>query len=254
MSHGQGNPGKKSQKAKQQPDPPANASVIAQQQRSKQETPIGAHAPQPPHVRTAVSWWSRIKSINSNQVMALFTAGLFFASTLQWKITRDTFQLGNRAYLGAKDAKYFQLVPNKEGGATFVEGNKATTFGTAPALEVDLVNTGNTPAMDAYGWFSLGVIEFPSSWEDLTQPTPGRASGLLSKRDIPKDGFVVYQRPRPLTVKEHDDIVAQRRILVIYGVTFYKTIFKEPAETSFCFMYDPTANDMSACPGHNHMK
>src|ERR1700676_2803807 len=107
MRHGNSNPSKKSQKAKQPSNPPSNASVIAQQQNSQVEAPVGARIPQPPHVGASVesSWWSRIRDVNSNQIMALFTAGLFIASTAQWKITRDTFQLGNRAYLGAKDAR-----------------------------------------------------------------------------------------------------------------------------------------------------
>ena len=54
---------------------------------------------------------ARLKTIDSNQWMAGFTALLFLVALFQWDLTRETFRAGNRAYLGVRDVKVFQTGP-----------------------------------------------------------------------------------------------------------------------------------------------
>jgi hypothetical protein len=162
------------------------------------------------------------------------------------KATNRNFQMGNRAYVGAKDAIFLKIDSTGKAHAAN-DDVKGLHF----LLEADLFNTGNSPAKNVSGWAHVDVIPRPKNWE-LIEPSEIREEG--SKRDIPKDGKLVYARDRILTEPEHKRILMGTDVLLIYGIVNYDDIFGGKDWTNFCFFWNPHVNDMSSCDGHNHMK
>ena len=190
-----------------------------------------------------------LKRINSNHVMVLFTAGLFAASALQWWLTRDTFRIGNRAYLGVKDAKIFQTGPLDSSGRTQItDDTSRPKLGLSPVLEVKLSNSGATPAFNANGWAILALGERPLVSDPPYPLHEISNSRFISRQAVPKDSEMDFHGGRMITEQDRQDIMNGTKFLMIYGAVNYTDAFGSKHTTKFCYFYQSSDDDMAACP------
>jgi hypothetical protein len=188
-------------------------------------------------------------------LMTLFTGLLFVSSMLQWSATRDaitdthtSFEIGTRAWVLAKDA-YVKPTKADAPNHAIVQEGTGLKGSHAPAVSVQLVNAGHSPAL---GTSQNSRIEVVASLpeDDFAMP-PAAKDQLASKNVIAPDGTMAVNRAFLLSDSEYDDIFQGRRFLAAYGTVTYDDIFKRRHEMKFCYFYDHVTEKMSYCPHYN---
>jgi hypothetical protein len=176
-------------------------------------------------------------------------------TALQWYQALWATKISNRAYLGVKDYKLWQTEPGPEGFNRLVEDEKRGKLGSAPFIEVRLVNTGITPAVNVTGWISVSVVDSLPTKEVPNEPfnkidygNPAQSSTVVIK-----DGLMVFGRGVILTSDQMKTILDGIKFLVAYGRVTYNDTFGKDHATKFCMFYNRRGGDLGFCRYSNLM-
>lgn len=212
----------------------------------------------------------RIQGRISRFALYTFVAVAVYAgiTALQWYQAYWATKISNRAYLGVQESKIWrgeskgvgdQLLPT--GGERVVVRKKDidhTALDNISLVEVDFVNSGNTPARKVTGWINIGTVQGEQWTEKLKADPPQYPMPIperwIGPKTIPKDGRDEYEVAVRLTDAELDLIRKLKLDLITYGVVTYEDFFGVDRFTQFCYFYNVRGDKMQQCAFHNAMK
>ncbi len=174
---------------------------------------------------------------------------------LQWSATRDaindthtSFEIGTRAWVVAKEAFVKPTKADAPNHVIVQEGNGLKDSRT-PAISVELVNGGHSPALDVAQSSRFEVLDTLPADDYVIPPTD--KDQPPSKNVLAPDGIVGVNRGLLLTEAQFQDVTHGKRFLAAYGLVTYNDIFKKPRETKYCYFYDYITEKMGYCPHYN---
>lgn len=187
--------------------------------------------------------------------MAGLTLVIIVASFLQWMTLRDTithsdrtFEMGNRAYIIAKDGLIHPTQRTGEKGV-ILEGT-GIKDGDSPALEAVVVNAGHTPArnvvMTVYIEVRNDFVPDNPTYPSIPQ-SQTRGVTVMAPDATLSSGGGYFLNPTKLDAVKHG-----HSILTIYGFVTYLDIFDESRKSTFCYFYAWEFDDLRTCPHHNN--
>jgi hypothetical protein len=192
--------------------------------------------------------------------MVGLTGLIFVATFLQWQATRDIigvtgeeFRKGNRAYVTVTGYHVRSWVSNPDGTTTLVERTKFPVISTPRShVQVDLRNTGNTPAQDVRTVIAICVCgRIP---DDTAAEAAKVGDHKGSAVPLAKEGMLYPGALSPvISNSDLEDILSSKKIFGAFGSATYRDIFGEPHRTDFCFQYDPKTNGLIGCEEGNKL-
>lgn len=216
----------------------------------KQVQQLGNRAQEQPREPHKATRWDRINI----WLMTTFTGLLFFSSMLQWSATRDaitdthtSFEIGTRAWVVAKVC---YIKPSKQvspTSATVQEGD-GLKDSRLPAISVELINAGHSPALEAVTVARFEVQDkLPTDDAVVSYPEDQIGSKTVV---APEEGLTVNHGV-VLTEDQYQGVTHGKLFLVAYGKVSYQDIFRYPRTSKFCYLYDYTTEKMGYCPHFN---
>lgn len=170
--------------------------------------------------------------------------GLLLVNFFQLRLTQEQVHKGQRAYLVWHHAVL----------------DEPLSIGKSPRATIELLNSGQTPAIDASYFLILEILPaYPVNvnYGTLTPMSPIGAGqtmkpgawwlGKLEEQDL-KDITA-----EPVTLNGNT-LTFQNKRLFLFGIVRYKDIFGEDRESQFCAIYWQTRNVFMGCPTHNDLK
>jgi hypothetical protein len=162
---------------------------------------------------------------------------------------KDALILSNRAYVCQKRATLFHTtsVDGEPTHAKIVGSTKQPIReNEAPALEVSLVNSGNTPANQVS---TYGVATFMAG---LPYNVDNTATKLQSVAVLAKDADTPVQPPVwRFTGDQIRELESGKKTLALAGYVTYDDVFGIHRKSTFCTYYDKLSFEMVACPFYN---
>ena len=195
-----------------------------------------------------------IIGLKAEYLMALFTLGIFVSSVLQWSATENALRISSRAYVGVSEVKIWKTGPaDVAGRVEKLPPDHGITLGPSPILDLQLKNTGTTPALNTEGWTVFSYCDHLPD-ENFSERNASTGEVIKSHGTIPKDGTATFERAIPIDQSKVDNILRETRFLDVYGQMSYQDVFGKSHRTSFCWFYHPHVDEMAVCPNGNWMK
>lgn len=194
---------------------------------------------------TRVYWglkWSEWLTLAFTGVIAGSAVVYTIFAILQWRIMGEqaevmkaSLEIGQRAYVFPK---YIRM---KE----FRAGEKLL-------VEVELENSGNTPALNLSGSIHYRAREtaLPEN-PDYGKPADGFTSVSVLPPSVPSLRLV---SSRGELLDRHIVSVGRGELSIyVYGILQYEDVFRQRRKTKFCGLYDAPTGLFKACEHHNSM-
>lgn len=197
----------------------------------------------------------RRESANPNWWMLAVTVGVGLISWGQWQTARDTLKLSTRAYVIGTDAKLF--IPTKTGQASlsrlvpvYAEAEDNLVEGVRPLVEIQLTNTGNSPALRLRTGGTLTLRPTPPNTVIELIPPALVPVGSMLGNDRTQSMNIRTERPLTAADVEH---LKGGMVLVAIGLAEYDDVFGQHHVTNFCFYYQTSEPTMRSCSANNGM-
>jgi hypothetical protein len=195
--------------------------------------------------------WGRWNTL----AVSVFTGLLVLTSYMQWDATRgaldDThksFEIGTRAWITPKTANIKPTKSDRPNHVIVQEGNGIKDSRT-PAISVELVNAGHSPALDVSGIFRCEVLDRLPIDDYIFPPTP--KDQVASKNIVGPDVTFANNSGVLLSEPQFEAVAQGKQFLAVYGEITYDDIFKSPHKTRYCYFYDYITEKMAFCPHFN---
>jgi hypothetical protein len=254
-------PNNKGRQAQPPPNSPRDTPVV-QAQPERQEK-----AQQPEHEPKPSRWYTKLTKIKSELVMTVFTGVAAFSTAVyaivsygQWEAMRDATKVSNRPYIGVKEVSIGEADASalaNHGGPIVVLKIKPPdpqnlVLSKAMAVEITLLNSGNTPAIATEGWIEFVVLP-KGITEDNTTFQNVDPRSHHPRQTLPKDGMRKFSIASTFTDGELADVKLRKQWLTALGVVTYTDLFHGKRTTKFCYVYQVSTDRMVTCQAHNTM-
>jgi hypothetical protein len=156
-------------------------------------------------------------SLAFDGAIVFFTLVLTVVSYFQWKATRDSFEIGQRAWVTAPGAD-LRPVPVPD---------------TPIMVAIDIQNTGPSPALDVSVTMEIVISDVVPVGPVKRTPDEQTRSRVALARDAKASSYT--RSDAPITADQLAAVVdGKLRIFVIGDIT-YRDIFGHQRQTTYCF-------------------
>lgn len=186
--------------------------------------------------------WSEWFTLVFTGVIALSAGTYTIFAILQWNVMAKqaelmeaTLEVSQRAYVFPKHVRMKQF-----------------QMGKRLVVEVEVENSGNTPALNLSGTLHFRAIE--SALPDISdygEPADGFTSVSVLPAHVSSIRMVSGRAE--LSERHVVSIEGGNLRVYVYGILRYQDIFGKQRESRFCGLYDPPTGLFKACERHNSM-